>query len=77
CWADVPNLIYAFYDQLTGFQQNLLNTLYFYPCQWNSGNNARSKEEFPSEMIFIFFLLICIGIVLVIAIHTWFKRRIE
>ncbi|MFX1464346.1 MAG: ABC transporter substrate-binding protein, partial [Promethearchaeota archaeon] len=76
CWAEVPNLIYAFYDDLTGFQQNFFDTLYFYPCQWNSGNNARSKEEFPSEMIFISFLLICIGIVLVIAIHNWFKRKI-
>ncbi len=39
CWCYASKLIYVHDIYLTGFQQNLLNWLYFYPCQWNPPKN--------------------------------------
>jgi len=34
-WCAVENLHTAFHEDLSGFQQNALERLYFYPCMWN------------------------------------------
>ena len=37
-WCSVPKLTTAYHEDLTGFQQNALERLYFYPCKWVRGN---------------------------------------
>ncbi|MFX0036766.1 MAG: ABC transporter substrate-binding protein [Candidatus Hermodarchaeota archaeon] len=56
CWSYANELYYAYHINLTGFQQNFLNWLYFYPCQWIS----EQEIPIPSYNIFIILGIICI-----------------
>ncbi|MFX1327472.1 MAG: ABC transporter substrate-binding protein [Promethearchaeota archaeon] len=77
CWAVVPQLVYAHHVELTGFQQNLFNRLYFYLCEWNFGYHIRPEEEnFTLEIIVGSIFLITGGIIIGIVMHSWIKRRI-
>jgi len=35
-WGFVPYIFHAYDNHLTGFQQNAMEKLYFYPCEWKS-----------------------------------------
>ena len=35
-WGYVSNIYHAYNNHLTGFQQNAMNKLYFFPCEWST-----------------------------------------
>ncbi|MFX1409690.1 MAG: ABC transporter substrate-binding protein, partial [Promethearchaeota archaeon] len=52
-WGVVEKLYNAHHINLTGFQQNTLEKVYFYPCEWNPEISYQLDITHPSDITYV------------------------
>ena len=70
-WGFIPYVYHAYDNRLTGFQQNAMDKIYFYPCGWISIEPIE-PEPWPFllipgfEMWTMLFTIVSVGLILIL-----------
>jgi len=73
-WLFTDKLYHAHHVSLTGFNQNTLNRIYFYYCNWAFEAPRKPKPDIPGYSVI---LLIGFSVITILYIHRKFKKKLN